>query len=75
MNETEVESQKVFDWEAAFAELERKRRKKAEQDGVVYVPPSPPEVTSIDIDETGLVTIHFSEVMQEIIDLQGLKVA
>ena len=36
-----------FDWEAAFAELERLRQKKAEEEGVVYVPPVPPQVTVI----------------------------
>ena len=60
----------MFDWEAAFAELERRRKKKAEEAGEVYVPPTPPQVSSVTIDDTGLVKIFFTKDMAEIADLK-----
>ena len=66
----EPQSTAVFDWEAAFAELERRRKKKAEEAGEVYVPPTPPQVSSVTIDDTGLVKIFFTKDMAEIADLK-----
>ena len=68
--ELEPQSTAVFDWEAAFAELERRRKKKAEEAGEVYVPPAPPQVSSVTIDDTGLVKIFFTKDMAEITDLK-----
>ena len=36
---------------------------------MVYVPPDPPKVTNVEVTETGLVTIEFSEDMKEVEDL------
>ena len=61
----------MFDWVAAFDELERRMKKKAEeQEGEVYVPPNLPQVSSVTISDTGLVKIHFSKGMAEIPDLK-----
>lgn len=57
-------SQKEFDWQTAFAELERKRQKAAEESATQYVPPSPPKASIRSIDESGLLTISFSEDMR-----------
>ena len=59
----------TFDWEAAFADLLRRRQKKREEEGDAYVPPKAPKATIDSITETGLVVIVFSEDMNVIPDL------
>ena len=63
-SENDAGSVKVFDWEAAFAALERRRRKEAEKLGIPYVPPVPPEASLSSISNNGLVTISFTKDMQ-----------
>ena len=50
----------TFDWESAFAELERRRRKEAKESGHEYVPSLPPKAIISSITNLGLVTIKFS---------------
>ena len=57
---------KVFDWQAAFAALQRKKRKEAERLGIPYIPPPPPippEASLSEISDTGQVKITFSKDM------------
>ena len=60
----------MFDWETAFVELERQRKKNADEAGEDYLPPTPPQVSSVKIDDTGLVKIYFTKDMAEIPDLE-----
>ena len=65
--ENDTGSTYVFDWRAAFAALERRRRKEAERLGIQYVPlppPVPPKASLSSISNKGLVTISFSEDMR-----------
>ena len=63
-----AQSTAVFDWEAAFVELERLKKKADEANGV-YVPPTLPQVSSVTINNTGLVKIYFNKDMARIPDL------
>ena len=63
-----AQSTAVFDWEAAFVELERLKNKADEANGV-YVPPTLPQVSSVTINNTGLVKIYFNKDMARIPDL------
>ena len=64
-----AQSTAVFDWEAAFVELERLKKKKADEANEVYVPPTLPQVSSVTINNTGLVKIYFNKDMARIPDL------
>ena len=64
-----AQSTAVFDWEAAFVELERLKKKKADEANEVYVTPTLPQVSSVTINNTGLVKIYFNKDMARIPDL------
>ena len=64
-----AQSTAVFDWEAAFVELERLKKKKADEANEVYVTPTLPQVSSVTINNTGLVKIYFNKDMARIPNL------
>ena len=63
----------VFDWEAAFEELERRRKKIAEEEGEVYVAPVPPKAKLESISSYGIVEISFTQPMKPFDKLEMIK--
>ena len=63
----------AFDWQAAFAALEAKRKREAEEAGEVYVAPEPPQASLKSISDRGVVSISFSQSMKPIPDLSVIQ--